>query len=230
MAKKKNKRWILNKRKDYYYRLAKRENYRSRSTYKLFQIDKQLELMKLGDNILDLGCAPGGWLQASRKITGENGTIVGIDLLKVDPFEDENIFIIEGDMRNDEIVKKIKTTLFSAKKIDRFDGILCDASPNISGTWEVDHARSVSLTLVALSTATKLLKKKGFFVVKLFQGYLFDEYFRVASEYFQETLIVKPIVCRRNSAEVYIIGKNFNEKIFKIHPKSPLADLMELKF
>jgi len=229
VTKKKDKRWIIKKQNDYYYKLSKRENYRSRSTYKLFELNKKLNLIKEKDTIIDLGCAPGGWMQAARKITGEGGLIVGIDLLKVEPFKEKNIFAIKGDMRADKTLEEVSQILTS-KNIEKVDVVICDASPNISGVWEVDHARSVSLTMMALLIATKLLKKGGNFVTKSFQGYLFDEYANLVSDHFETLFVAKPLVCRKNSAEVYVIGKNFKGNEFQINPESSIAELMDLKF
>ena len=229
MTKKKDKRWIINKQNDYYYKLAKRENYRSRSTYKLFGLNKKLNLIKEKDTIIDLGCAPGGWMQAARKMTGEDGLIIGIDLLKIEPFKEKNVFAIKGDMREEKTLQEVSQIL-ALKKIKKADVVICDASPNISGVWEVDHARSVSLTMTALLTATKVLKKGGSFIAKSFQGYLFDEYAKLVSEHFETMLVVKPLSCRRNSAEVYVIGKNFEGKEFQVNTESPIAELLDLKF
>lgn len=229
MTKKKDKRWILRKQSDYYYRLAKKENYRSRSIYKLFELNKKLKLIKEKDVVIDLGCAPGGWLQAARKIVGEKGLVIGIDLLEIEPIKDENVFTIKGDMRIDKTLQEIGQIL-AKKKIEKSDVVICDASPNISGIWDVDHARSVSLATTALLTATRVLKTSGNFVTKLFQGYLFDECLKIVSEYFETMFVIKPLACRKNSAEVYIIGKKFKGKEFQIDPENPVSELLDLKF
>ena len=186
-------------------------------------------MIKEKDVVIDLGCAPGGWLQATRKIVGEEGIVIGIDLLEIKPIKDKNVFVIKGDMRTEKTLQEISLIL-TKKNIKKVDVVICDASPNISGVWEVDHARSVSLTMMALLIATKLLKKGGNFVTKSFQGYLFDEYANLVSDHFETLFVAKPLVCRKNSAEVYVIGKNFKGNEFQINPESSIAELMDLKF
>lgn len=229
MTKKKDKKWITKKRNDHYYKLAKEKNYRSRSIYKLFELNNKLKLIKEKDVVIDLGCAPGGWLQATRKIVGEEGVIIGIDLLEIKPIKDNNIFIIKGDMRTDETLKKISVIL-AEKNIKKSDVVICDASPNISGIWGTDHARSISLAVTAFLTATKILKNNGNFVVKLFEGYLSNEYVKMISEHFGTIRTIKPSASRKNSAEIYLAGKKFKGKKFQLDSKSPIADLLELKF
>ena len=229
MTKKKDKKWITKKRNDFYYKLAKKKNYRSRSTYKLFELNKKLGLIKEKDVVIDLGCAPGGWLQATRKIVGEERLVIGIDLLRIEPIKDKNVFAIKADIRTDETLKKVNVIL-TKKNIKKSDVVICDASPNISGIWGTDHARSISLAMTAFLTATKVLKNNGNFVVKLFQGYLSNEYVKMISGQFENVRIVKPLACRKNSAEIYLAGKKFKGKEFSVDSKSLIAELLELKF
>ncbi len=218
----KNKRWITQKRKDYYYNLAKKQNYRSRAIYKLLQLNKKFRLIKEKDIVIDLGCAPGGWLQVAREIVGEKGLIIGIDLQEVESLPDKNVFIIKGDMTKEETLKKVRDILFKKP-----DVVLSDASPNISGIWNVDQAKSITLSTTALLIATKILKKGGNFVSKVFQGELFDEYLKLVSDYFDKVFVEKPNACRTKSAEVYLVAKNFNQKEFSIDPNSPIAELLD---
>jgi 23S rRNA (uridine2552-2'-O)-methyltransferase len=221
---KKDKRWVLQRKNDHYYNLAKRRNYRSRATYKLFQLNEKFNLIKERNVVVDLGCAPGGWLQAARDIVGDNGFIVGIDLQTVKPLPHDNVIAIKGDMTKEEILKQAKDLL-----PEKPDVIICDASPNISGVWDVDHVRSLELTTMALMTATKMLKKGGNFVVKVFQGDLFEKYVQLVSEYFDKAFTTKPRASRDESAEVYVIGKRFNGKKFDMNSKSPIVKLLDTK-
>ncbi len=223
-----NKRWITEKRRDHYYNLAKKQNYRSRAVYKLLQLNKKFRLMKNGDIVIDLGCAPGGWLQATRQIVGEKGLVIGIDLQEVKSFSDKNVFIIKGDMTKEEALEEVVNLLEKRfpKKFKKPDVVLSDASPNISGIWSVDQAKSITLSTTALSIATKMLKRGGNFVTKVFQGELFDEYLKLVSSYFDKVFIEKPSVCRTKSAEVYLVAKNYNQKEFNIDPNSPIAELL----
>jgi len=219
---KKDKRWVLQRKKDHYYNLAKRKNYRSRATYKLFQLNEKFEIIKENNVVVDLGCAPGGWLQAARDIVGEKGFIVGIDLQQVKPLPYDNVIAIKGDMTKDEILNQARDLL-----PEKPDVIICDASPNISGVWDVDHTRSLELTTMALMTATKMLKKGGNFVVKVFQGDLFYKYVELVSEYFDKTVTTKPKASREESAEVYVIGKHYNNRKFNMNSKSPIVKLLQ---
>jgi len=229
MTKKKDKRWITRKQNDYYYKLAQKENYRSRSVYKLLELNKKFRLIKRKDVVIDLGCAPGGWLQATRKIVGEEGLVVGIDLLEIKPIKDKNVFVIKGDMRAEETLKKVNLILIK-KNIKKADVVICDASPNISGIWGTDHARSISLAMTAFLTMTKILKNNGNFVVKLFEGYLSNEYIKMISGHFKSIDTIKPLASRKNSAEIYLVGKRFKGKEFQLDSKSPIVELLELKF
>lgn len=218
---KENRKWVLQKRRDHYYNLAKKDNYRSRSTYKLLQLNKKFRLIREGDTVIDLGCAPGGWLQATREIVGKEGMVIGVDLQEVEPFSDKNIFLIKGDIIKEETLTKVKDILFKKASV-----VISDIAPNISGIWSIDHAKSISLATTALIIATKMLKKGGNFTTKVFQGILFDEYVKITSEYFDKIFIEKPDPCRTKSAEVYLVAKNFNQKEFSIDPNSPIAQLL----
>ncbi|ABR55372.1 ribosomal RNA methyltransferase RrmJ/FtsJ [Methanococcus vannielii SB] len=219
---KKDKRWVLQRKKDPYYNLAKRKNYRSRATYKLFQLNEKFNIIKEKNVVVDLGCAPGGWLQAARDMTGEEGFIVGIDLQQIKPLPYENVIAVKGDMTDEETLKKIQDIL-----PEKPDVIICDASPNISGVWDVDHTRSLELTTMALMTATKMLKKGGNFVVKVFQGDLFYKYVELVSEYFDKAFTTKPRASREESAEVYVIAKHYNGKKFNMKSKSDIVKLLK---
>jgi len=218
----KDKRWLLQRKKDLYYNLAKKNNYRSRAVYKLMQLNEKFRIIKEGNVVVDLGCAPGGWLQAVRSIVGEKGFVVGVDLQSVKPLGYENVITIKGDMTKRETLEKILSYLPS-----KADVVVSDASPNITGVWDVDHSRSVELTTVALILATKLLKEGGNFLVKVFQGSLFNDYVDLVRYYFKKVFISKPKASRSSSAEVYVIGKRFLGKTFDISIDSPVLTLVK---
>jgi 23S rRNA (uridine2552-2'-O)-methyltransferase len=221
---KKDKRWVLQRKKDFYYKLAKKNKYRSRASYKLLQLNEKFNIIKENNVVVDLGCAPGGWLQAARDIVGEDGFVAGVDLQAVKPLEYENVVAIKGDMTKKETIEKLMELIPS-----KADAVICDASPNISGVWEVDHTRSIELTTIALMTATKLLKKDGNFVVKVFQGSLFNDYVALLKNYFKKVQTTKPKASRDVSAEVYVVGKRFLDKPFDRNLKSPILKLIDFK-
>jgi 23S rRNA (uridine2552-2'-O)-methyltransferase len=219
---KKDKRWVMQRKNDFYYKLAKQNHYRSRASYKLLQLNEKFEIIYEGDKVVDLGCAPGGWLQASHDLVGEDGFVIGVDLQKVKPLREENIVAFQGDMTKKETINKIIDLMPS-----KADVVICDASPNISGVWEVDHSRSIELSLMALIATTHLLRKNGNFVVKVFQGSLFDQYVQLLTKHFKKVQTTKPKASRSVSAEVYVIGKKFLGNKFDKNTDFPIIKLIE---
>ena len=155
--------------KDYYYKKAKKEKYRSRASYKLKQINAKYKLIKNGDKVLDLGAAPGGWTQVAREVVGSNGLVVAVDLQEIKSFENENIIILQGDFTEAKTLERIKDISQS------YDVIISDASPKISGVWDIDHFRSIELCENVLKIAKEVLKPGGNLVVKVFQGSEIDK-------------------------------------------------------
>ncbi len=200
------KRWIKERKKEYYYRKAKKERYRSRAAYKLKQLNNKFELIKKGDRVLDLGAAPGGWMQVAREKVGEEGFILGVDLEEIEPFWAENIKSIQGDITSPEILEKIKL------ETPVFDVVISDASPGISGVWSMDHLRSVELCKAALEIAGKLLKPKGNLLLKIFQGEESHDFFGEVKKSFAHAKTTKPKASRERSAEMYITAKGFKPR------------------
>ncbi|WP_440953582.1 23S rRNA (uridine(2552)-2'-O)-methyltransferase [Methanococcoides sp. FTZ1] len=188
-------------RRDTYYWRAKDEGYRSRAAYKLFQINDKFNVIKEGDTVVDLGAAPGGWLEVAKKISG--GKIVGVDLRRIKDIE--GVDTIKGDITSDATIKKIIELVGE----DGADVVICDAAPNLSGNWNLDHARSIDLTTSALECAKKILKPKGHFVVKVFQGDMFSGFLDEVRNAFTFTRAYSPHASRAESAEIYVIGKKF---------------------
>ncbi len=188
-------------RRDYYYHQAKEEGYRSRASFKLKQINEKYRLIKRGDSVVDLGAAPGGWLQVAKELSG--GKVLGVDLQRIEPID--GVETIRGDINADSTIKKIIEIV--GKK--GADVVICDAAPNLSGNWSYDHARSIELTTSALDCAKKILKPNGNFVVKVFQGDMFKDYMDKVRDNFVRTTAYSPQASRSQSAETYVIGKKF---------------------
>lgn len=188
-------------KKDYYYRKAKQEKYRSRAAFKLKQLNKKFRIVKKGDVVLDLGAAPGGWMQVLREIVGDKGLVLGVDLNDIRPIKSENVRAIKGDFTKAEVAREIKGI------IQRADAVVSDASPDISGVWDIDHFRSVELSRSALSIAKDILKPDGNFLIKVFQGAETEEFFREVKDAFDYAKRTKPKASRDTSAEIYIVGK-----------------------
>lgn len=193
--------WVRERKRDYYYRRAKKEKYRSRATYKLLQVAQKYRFLKKGDVVVDLGAAPGGWLQATRKVVGRHGFILGVDLRNIEPLQASNILTIVGDITDPETQKRIEEILPALA-----DAVVSDASPNISGVWEIDHARQVDLARESLKIALRVLKKNGNFFVKVFQGDMFRDFVEEVGKYFVRVEVIKPEASRSKSAEVFVLG------------------------
>ncbi len=198
-----SKKWMSEKKKEYYYRKAKAENYRSRASYKLLQLSKKFKVLKQGDRVLDLGASPGGWMQVARKIVGEEGYVLGIDLENIASFEFENVSSLKTDLFLDETVTEIKGILGTA------DVVLSDASPDISGVWSIDHLKSVDLCNRALDIAGEVLRPGGNMLLKIFQGEETKGFYDLVKGRFGYSKMTKPKASRGRSSEMYIVAKGF---------------------
>jgi 23S rRNA (uridine2552-2'-O)-methyltransferase len=195
------KAWIQDRKKEYYYKKAKAENYRSRATYKLSQTATKYQFIQRGDIVVDLGAAPGGWIQAARKIVGNRGFVLGVDLKPIAPFPQEYVRTIVGDITEPETLQQILD--FLPRKADV---VISDASPNISGIWEVDHARQIDLANQALQIALNILRPSGNFFVKVFEGDMLNGFIKTAEKHFEIVKIIKPKASRAKSSEMYLLA------------------------
>ena len=193
--------WVRQRKRDYYYRLAKAEQYRTRAAYKLLQAVEKYGFIKPGDVVVDLGAAPGGWTQVSIKIVGETGFVLGIDLKIIETFTEANVRSVVGDITESETVEVIREFLPRAA-----DVVVSDVSPNVSGVWEVDHARQVDLARKSLQIAVSVLRVGGNFFAKVFQGDMLNDFAYELRQCFGSVRFVKPKASRRKSAELYILG------------------------
>lgn len=192
----------MNDRKqEYYYRKAKEENYRSRATYKLIEAVKKYQFIHRNDIVVDLGAAPGGWIQAARKCVGKRGFVLGVDLKPIDPFPQEYIKTIIADITNPDIANHIQD--FLPRKADV---VISDSAPNISGTWEVDHARQIDLATQAFKIALQILRPSGDFFVKVFEGSMLNDFRKTVKKYFKIVKLVKPKASLAKSSEIYILA------------------------
>jgi len=195
------KAWIQDRKKDYYYQKAKAENYRSRATYKLSLTAKKYNFIGRGNFVVDLGAAPGGWIQAARKIVGNRGFVLGVDLKPIAPFPQEYVRTIVGDMTEPETLQQILD--FLPRKADV---VISDASPNISGIWEVDHARQIDLAHKALQIALSVLCPSGNFFVKVFEGEMLRDFIKTAEKHFEIVKLIKPKASRAKSSEMFLLA------------------------
>lgn len=196
-------RWYTEKKREHYYKKAKQTGYRARSAFKLLQINNKFNIIKKDDLVIDLGAAPGGWSQVAKQIVGENGTVVGIDLSSIKAIE--GIVFLRGDMTQEESITRLRKVIGDRE----VDVIISDMSPNISGNYSVDQARSVFLCEQALKTAKILLKKNGNFICKIFEGEDLKDILEKIKSIFITVKQFNPPASRKTSSEVYIIAKSF---------------------
>ncbi len=202
---KSSKQWMQEHFDDEYVKKAQAMGYRSRSTFKIVEIQEKDKIIKSGMNVIDLGAAPGGWSGFARKIVGKKNKVVGLDLLAIDPIE--GVDFIQGDFRENEVLDELLRILDGAP----VDLVMSDMAPNISGNKAMDQPRSVYLGELALETAQIVLVKGGTFLTKMFQGAGFDEYKKEVAQHFSSVAIRKPKSSRPRSKEVYILAKGFKK-------------------
>jgi 23S rRNA (uridine2552-2'-O)-methyltransferase len=202
-AKSVTKAWRSSRRRDKYYRKAKEEHYRSRASFKLKQIDHRFDLIHEGDVIVDLGASPGGWSQIAVELGGEESRVFALDLDRMAPIE--GVTFIRGNIMDDVIVNRLLELI-----PDKADVVISDMSPDISGAYSYDHARSVELCEHALKFATKVLKDGGNFCVKMFYGDMSKNFVYSVERMFNETYKHHPKASRPTSSELYVIGIGFH--------------------
>lgn len=193
---------------DHFFQKAKQEGYRARSVYKLLELQEKFHILKKGDRVLDLGAAPGSFMQGAGKIVGNEGQVIGLDLQKIKPFPEKNKHTFVCDIFDQEKVKKNLET----RNLAKADVILSDMAPNTSGMSDVDQYKSVELNLEALKVADRFLKKGGNLVLKVFVGEDFPELVREVKRRFKIFKNFKPKASRDRSFETYVVGMDFMGK------------------
>ncbi len=188
------------KRKDGYYHKAQQEGYRSRAIYKLKQIDEKFNIFKEGDVVVDLGAAPGSWSEYAVECVGD-GNVLAVDKKNIRDLE--GVSFHQGDMTEKEFVRRISIIA------GEVDVVISDMSPNITGNYSMDHARSIYLAQQALNFCYANLSRGGKFVVKVFQGDDFKNYLESVKEAFHSVYGHSPRASRESSSEMYVIGKSF---------------------
>jgi 23S rRNA (uridine2552-2'-O)-methyltransferase len=202
---KSSNQWLQEHFHDEYVKMAQQQGWRSRAVFKLIEIQEKDQLIKPGMNVIDLGAAPGGWSQYARQILGRKNKIVALDILPMTPLE--GVSFIEGDFREEAVLDQLFEVLEEAP----VSVVLSDMAPNMSGNKGVDLPRAIYLCELALDTARTVLMPGGSFLVKVFQGEGFDEFFRDVSSSFSKVVVRKPKASRPRSNEVYILAKGFKK-------------------
>ncbi|MFC7514637.1 RlmE family RNA methyltransferase [Herbaspirillum sp. GCM10030257] len=208
MAKNKfNKNWLHDHINDPYVKLAQKEGYRARAAYKLKEIDEEEKLIRPGQVIVDLGSTPGSWSQYVRnKLSGKegggiNGTIIGLDMLPMDPIAD--VHFIQGDFREEEVLRQLEEVL-AGRKVDL---VLSDMAPNLSGVAITDAARVEHIIDLAIEFAQAHMKPSGALLVKCFNGTGYTQLVEKFKQEFKTVAQKKPKASRDKSSEIFLLGK-----------------------
>ncbi len=196
-------RWMQEHFDDEYVKMAQAQGYRSRAVFKLKEIQEKDQLIRPGMTVVDLGAAPGGWSQLARQLVGKKDKIIALDILPMDPLE--GVDFIQGDFREQVVLDQLYATLGAAP----VNLVMSDMAPNMSGNKGVDQPRAIYLGELALETAKAVLTKDGVFLVKLFHGAGFEDFFKEVQQSFTKVAIRKPKASRPRSNEVYILAKGF---------------------
>jgi 23S rRNA (uridine2552-2'-O)-methyltransferase len=198
-----SRRWLKEHFDDPYVQKAQKMGLRSRAVFKLASIQEKDKLIRSGMTIVDLGAAPGGWSQYCADVVGDKGQVIGCDILEMDPIA--GVDFLQGDFREDTVLD----TLLNRIGGKHVDIVLSDMAPNMSGNPSVDQARSMYLCELALDMCDSVLKVNGAFVIKVFQGEGFDQYFRDLRSRFKVLKTRKPDSSRTRSREVYLVASGF---------------------
>jgi len=196
-------RWLQEHLTDPYVKMAKEQGYRSRASFKLLELQEKDKLMRKGMTVVDLGAAPGGWSQVAAQLVGDSGRVVSSDILPMDSLA--GVEFVQGDFTEEAVLNEILNLMGGAAA----DLVISDMAPNMSGNGSVDQPASMYLVELALDMARQVLKPKGVFVAKVFQGEGFDEYVKDVRSSFDKVITRKPVSSRARSREVYILGRGF---------------------
>lgn len=194
-------------RKDHYRKLAKSDGFRSRSAYKLLQLNKSYHFLRKGGRVIDFGSYPGGWLQVAKGEVGHDGIVIGTDLKQITDLEGI-VFLnysVEDPALQQYLIKHFRNDI---------DVVLSDLSPNISGIWEIDHIKQINLSRIAFHMATNLLKNGGTGVFKVFEGETLRDFVSELSTRFRRVKLSKPVASRQSSSEIYLVCLDFQASNF----------------
>lgn len=214
MAKNKfNKNWLHDHINDPYVKLAQKEGYRARAAYKLKEIDEDEKLVRPGQTIVDLGCAPGSWSQYLRnKLAGKtgggiNGIVIGLDMLPMEPIAD--VHFIQGDFREEDVLQRLEVLLKGSK----VDLVLSDMAPNLSGVAISDAARMEHIIDLAIEFAREHMKPSGALLVKCFNGAGYTQLVEKFRHEFRSVIQKKPKASRDKSSEIFLLGKGLKNPL-----------------
>lgn len=200
---KSSQRWLKEHFDDPFVKMAQKDGYRSRASYKLLEIQEKDRILRPGMTVVDLGSAPGGWSQVTSRLIGGRGRLIASDILLMDSIPD--VTFIQGDFTEDEVFEQ----LLQAIGDQPVDLVISDMAPNMSGVRSADQPRSMFLCELALDLAGRVLAPGGDFLIKIFQGEGFDEYHKQVRGMFDKVQMRKPLASRGRSREQYMLGRGF---------------------
>lgn len=198
-----SQRWLKEHFDDPYVKMAQKDGYRSRASYKLLELQEKDRLLRPGMTVVDLGAAPGGWSQVASRVLGDKGRLIASDILSMDAIPD--VTFIQGDFTEQRVFDEI------LRAIDGHpvDLVISDMAPNMSGVRSADQPKAMYLCELALDLATRVLRPGGDFLIKIFQGEGFDDYLRQVRDGFERVQMRKPESSRDRSREQYLLARGF---------------------
>lgn len=202
---KSSNQWLQEHFNDEFVKQAQIQGFRSRAVFKLQEIQQKDNVIRPGMNVVDLGAAPGAWLQYVKRLLKGQGRVVGLDILPIEAID--GVHCVQGDFREESVMAELSRVLENIP----VHVVLSDMAPNLTGNKAIDQPTSIYLAELALEMAETVLSPEGCFVVKVFQGEGFDDYKREVGQLFSKVLIRKPKASRSRSKEVYILGKSFKK-------------------
>ena len=197
-----SKRWYQDNRRDAWRRIARSKGYRTRSAYKLKQIQERFGILRNADVVLDVGCHPGGWTQVAVEEVGEKGLVIGVDLLATSPVE--GALIIIGDVTEERTIGQIRDALGERE----FNVVVSYISPNLTGRYDTDQTISLELSTLVLDASMEFIPSGGSFVTKIFQGTGIEGLIDAAKDRFSNVQRYSPTASRSASSETYLICQN----------------------
>lgn len=199
-----SQRWLERQRSDHFVQKARQEGYRSRSAYKLLEVQEKDRILLPGMTVVDLGAAPGGWSQVAAEKVGRTGKVVALDILPMDSIN--GVDIVQGDFQKMEVLEELIAVLGDRK----VELVISDMAPNLSGIPAMDHARAMHLAEIALEFTERVLVPNGTFFIKIFQGSDSQHYATQLKKQFKQVIVRKPKASRAESREMYLLAKGYN--------------------
>ena len=195
--------WLKEHFNDPYVKMAQKDGYRSRASYKLLEIQEKDRILRPGITVVDLGAAPGGWSQVTSRVIGDKGRLIASDILEMDSIPDVNF--IQGDFIDDAVFAQILEAIGNQP----VDLVISDMAPTMSGVRESDQPRAMYLCELALDLSSRVLRPGGDFLIKIFQGEGFDLYHKQVRQMFDKVQMRKPLSSRDRSREQYMLARGF---------------------